>query len=209
MSMRHPLETDLALYATGDLSLGLRLKTLLHVRGCNDCRARVEAFRLDQDRLLDTAEELPPGVNWDRLAAEMKANIRVGLVAGECVSLGAEQDAPASVWNWKPAAAVGGLMLVFTAAWVLNLPPSDVDVLQRAWNRAATGKAGVPVMQDRGPVVAASSEGIEFRENGSALGVSTGAAKPIAVSVSFNGSASARYVDDDTGQVTIATVYTQ
>ena len=70
-------------------------------------------------------------------------------------------------------------------------------------------KAGIPVDQDSGPVVSASSKGIEFRENGAALGVSTGQAPPVAVSVSFSGSASARYVDDDTGQVTIATVYTQ
>jgi hypothetical protein len=207
--MRHPLETDLALFATGDLSLGARLMTSLHVRGCGECRARVEAFRLDQERLMDTAGELPVGVNWDRLAAEMRANIRVGLAAGECVSVAADRVAAPPAWNWKPAAAVGGLMLVFTAAWLMNLPSSDVDVLQRAWVRATSGKAGMPVDQEHGPVVAASSAGIEFRENGAALGVSTGAAPPVAVSVSFSGSASARYVDDDTGQVTITTVYTQ
>lgn len=214
MSNRHPLETDLALFATRDLPWGAQLMTSLHVRGCPDCRARVEAFRLDQERLLDTLDELPPGVNWDRLAAEMKANIRVGLAAGECVSLvvdqaSVEQEAPRATWNWKPAAAIGGLMVVFTAAWLMNLPSSDFDVLQRAWTRATSGKAGLPVDPYRGPVVAASSQGIEFRENGAALGVSTGNAPPVAVSVSFSGSASARYVDDDTGQVTITTVYTQ
>ena len=209
MSVRHPFESELALFASGDLSFGQRLMTSLHVRRCTECRGRVEAFRLDRERLFDTADELPANLNWDRLAAEMKANIRVGLAAGECVSLGAEREAPASVWNWRPAAAIGGLMLVLTAAWMLNVPSSDIGVLQRAWTRAASGKAGVPVEQDHGPVVAASSEGIEFRENGAALGVSTGDAPPVAVSVSFSGSASARYVDDDTGQVTIATVYTQ
>lgn len=205
---QHPLEADLALYATGDLPFGARIATGLHLQGCVECRGRMEAFRLDLGRLHDTADEMPPGVHWDRLAREMKANIRVGLAAGECVSQGAEVQQPAA-WNWKPAAAIVGLMVVFGVAWMMNLPSSDVDTLQRAWNRATSGKAGMPVDQDHGPVVAASSEGIEFRENGAAMGVSTGDAPPVAVSVSFNGSASARYVDDDTGQVTIATVYTQ
>ncbi|MFM2124206.1 MAG: hypothetical protein RL328_657 [Acidobacteriota bacterium] len=206
--MKHPFETELALFATGDLPFAERLKTWAHVRGCNDCRARVEAFRLDQQRWQDSANELPPGVNWDRLASEMKANIRVGLAAGECVSNGVEAR-PVSAWNWKPVAVVAGLMVVFTAAWTVNLPSSDLDTIQRAWNRVRSGKAGIPVDQDSGPVVSASSKGIEFRENGAALGVSTGKKPPVAVSVSFSGSASARYVDDDTGQVTIATVYTQ
>ncbi len=46
-------------------------------------------------------------------------------------------------------------------------------------------------------------------KNGSAMGVSSSNTQPVATSVSFNGSASARYVDDDTGQVTISTVYVQ
>ena len=204
--MKHPLTTDLALYATGDLSLETRARTWLHVRSCHDCRAQVDAFQLDQQRWSDTADELPPGVNWDRLASEMKANIRVGLAAGECVSNSAEAPR-VPTWNWKPIAAVAALLVVFTGAWMMNLPSTDVATIQRAWTRAVTGKAGIPV--DQGPVVAASPAGIEFRENGAALGVSTGDAPPVAVSVSFSGSASAHYVDDDTGQVTIATVYTQ
>ena len=208
MSQAHPFETELALYATGDLPFAERMKTWAHIRGCQHCRAQVEAFRIDQMRWRDTADELPPGVNFDRLVAEMKANIRVGLAAGECVSNNAEAR-PSLGWNWKPVAAIAGLMIVFTAAWTLNLPSSDFDTVQRAWNRVRAGKAGIPVDQDSGPVVSASSKGIEVRENGAALGVSTGQAPPVAVSVSFSGSASARYVDDDTGQVTIATVYTQ
>ena len=103
-------------------------------------------------------------------------------------------------WNWKPAAAFAGLALVFGAAWWLNMPARDTAILTKAFGISA---------DDRGPVVEASSYGIEFRENGSGLGVSTSDAKPVASSVSFGGSASARYIDDDTGQVTIATVYVQ
>jgi hypothetical protein len=199
MSVQHPFDTELALYASGDLGGWDRIKTALHVRGCQTCTESVEGFRLDLVTLRDSAGEMPVGVNWDRLSAEMSANIRVGLAAGECVAPAARASAP-SAWNWKPAAAVAGLVLVFGAAWWLNIPSNDNAVLGRAFGIA---------VEDRGPVVEASTGGIEFRENGSALGVSTSDAQPIATSVSFGGSASARYVDDDTGQVTITTVYVQ
>jgi hypothetical protein len=198
MSNRHPFDTDLALYAGGDLTGWDRIATAFHVRGCDRCRETVEAYKQDQQQLLDSAGELPPGVNWDRLSAEMTANIRVGLAAGECVAP-ASPEIGSAPWNWKPAVAFSALALVFSAAWWLNMPPHDWAVISKAFSG--------PVAEDRGPVVEASSAGIEFRENGSAMGVSSSNAKPVATSVSFGGSASARYVDDDTGQVTISTVY--
>jgi hypothetical protein len=48
-----------------------------------------------------------------------------------------------------------------------------------------------------------------LRKDGGALGVSQDAAKLMTVSVSTQGSASAHYVDQDTGQVTITSVYAQ
>jgi len=200
MSTQHPFDTELALYAGGDLRGWDRVKTAVHVRGCEACRASVAAFQFDQQRLLDSANELPAGLDWDRLASEMAANVRVGLAAGECIGPVVGSETQATGWNWKPAGAFAGLTMVFAAAWWLNVPASDTAGLRRAFGF---------VHEDRGPVVEASSRGIEFRENGSVLGVSTSAAQPVVTSVSFGGSASARYVDDDTGQVTIATVYVQ
>lgn len=190
MSGRHPFDTDLALYAGGDLRGWDRVKTAVHVRRCPACQAGIVGFRSDREQLREAAHELPAGVNWDRLSAEMAANIRVGLAAGECVAPVTRAPANA-VWNWKALAASAGMAAVFAAAWWLNMP---------SLNRT--------VVEDRGPVLEASSEGIEFRENGSSLGVSTSDARPVATSVSFGGSASARYVDD-AGQVTITTVYVQ
>lgn len=187
----HPFETELALYAGGDLRGWERFKTALHVRGCESCQTKIAAFRQDQEELRASADDMPAGVNWDRLAAEMGANIRVGLAAGECVAP-AVREPVSSIWNWKPAAACAALVMVFGAAWWLNMPALRI------------GSA-----EDRGPVLEASSEGIEFRENGSGLGMSSSSSQPVATSVSFGGSASARYVDGDTGQVTITTVYVQ
>ena len=55
-------------------------------------------------------------------------------------------------------------------------------------------------------VVSVNEKGIELQENGSSLGISQGSAPPLAVSVNAQGSASARYIDADTGQVTITSV---
>ncbi|MEO8098744.1 MAG: hypothetical protein ABI811_13665 [Acidobacteriota bacterium] len=211
--MKHPLVTDLALHASGDLSGWQRFVTTLHCNRCEQCRGKIQGFLLDRERMLAGREELPEGLDWDRLSAEMTANIRVGLAAGECVSpLSSHESQKASLftgWNWRPAAAIAGLMVVFAGAWSLNLPSSDSAAIGRVFQNITRGSRPTAIGEDRGPVVQASSEGIEFRENGSTLGVSSSGSQPVAVSVSFSGSASARYVDNDTGQMTITTVYVQ
>jgi len=71
----------------------------------------------------------------------------------------------------------------------------------------ATGRR-VP-QEERGPVVGASSSGVEVLENGGRMGIEQSGLHPVMYSVSTQGSASARYVDQDTGQVTITAVYDQ
>jgi len=144
-------------------------------------------------------------LDWERLSAEMAANIHVGLAAGKCVALtGAPEKKLVMSWVWQPIAAMAALALVVSAAWWLNVPASDRVALYRVFR-------GLPVhaIEDRGPVVAATSEGIEFRENGSSLGVGLSGAQLVETSLSVGGSASARYVDDDADQVTITAVYVQ
>jgi hypothetical protein len=201
----HVQETELALYASGDLSLWRTAAVRLHTTGCGSCRARVEAYRLDRRRLKQEAAEMPPGVNWDQLAAEMTANIRVGLEAGECV---APRRKKRIAWGWQAAAAAAGITLLVGAALWLNFPMSDKEALGRAMGQLIHGVSS-GYHEEPGPVVEASSAGIELRENGNALKISQGALRPVAVSVSAQGSASARYVDADTGQVTITSVYVQ
>lgn len=202
MSMRHPFDTDLALYAGNDLTGWKHLSTAWHVRNCADCRASVESFRDVQQQWAATADDLPEDVHWDKLSAEMTANIHLGIAAGECVATASERAAADArrAWNWHPAAVVAGLVLVFAAAWWLNMPPRGSE------RGVRPSLASFPVFEDHGPVVAASYEGIQASENGSSLGVNMNGA-PVAVSVSFGGSATARYVNEDTGAVTIATVY--
>lgn len=202
---RHPQETDLALFVSNDVSLWKRIAVRVHSSHCDDCRVRIEAYRLDRQRRKREAADLPAGIHWERLAAEMTANIRVGLAAGECVAPKARKHA--ALAGWRPAAAAAAVVVLLAGAWWLNLPASDTQSLGRAMQALVHGRPGVP--EERGPVVAASSKGIELRENGGSLAISEGSSLPVAITVSAPGSASARYVDGDTGQITITSVYVQ
>src|SRR5579875_1732953 len=193
----HPAETDLALYVSRDLPLWRRIRVGWHVSRCRWCRQMAEIYRGVRIRLRETASEMPAGVNWNQLAAEMTANIRVGLAAGECV---APRKRRTAALGWRPAAAMAALAALLICAWVLNMPSSATQELGR----------GAAAREGRGLVVELSSSGIELRENGSTvLGVSRDQARLVGVSASVEGSASARYVDDDTGQMTITSVYAQ
>jgi len=204
---RHVAETDLALYVSGDLSLLDGALVRVHAARCERCRSTAETYRADRARVREIAVEMPQGLDWDGLAAEMTANIRVGLAAGECV---APRRRKAAGIGWRPAAAMAGLAVLLATAWWLNMPPSTTQALGRAFSAIAHGRNNTElVMEPRGPIVEATSSGIEVRENGRTFGVSQGRAVPVAVSVSVQGSASARYVDSDTGQMTITSVYAQ
>ncbi len=200
--MRHPDEAKIALYAGRDLGLLERLSIGRHLVGCEDCRARMEAYRQDRQDLREAAGELPTGLDWDRLAAEMTANIRVGLEAGECVG---EPVRPQPRPAWKPAFAGVALALVLVGGWYLNFPVEQRSSLARGigriWNRTAPADETVSLEATR--------NGIRVSQNGSALTImNPGDAQPVVV-VSTTGALRARYVDDDTGQVTVTNVYAQ
>jgi hypothetical protein len=208
---RHLSEGDLALYASGDLAFGLSLLARLHMSQCVGCRERLAEYTGDREAVRIMAGELPANVQWDRLSAEMTANIRVGLAAGECVAprVG-RRDIPV---GWRVAAAVTGFSFLLVAAWWLNMPPAETASLHRAFQRIAQARpwqgGRFAALEDSGPVVEATATGIGLHENGASLRMSQGAARPVAVSLSVQGAARARYIDSDTGQVTITSVYAQ
>jgi hypothetical protein len=211
--LKHPAEYALALYSSGDLALWQRLQVRLHTSRCETCRNIVAAYRADKV-WIEEADQIPEGVNWDRLAAEMTANIRVGLAAGECVAPRSRTRpfwSSASTWQWKPVASVLGVMALLTGAWWLNTPAAQNESLFRAFRAVAHRGASFAEEPGRpqGPMVEVTPAGIKLFENGGALGVDQGGLRPVAVSVDAQGSASARYVDTDTGQVTITSVYVQ
>ncbi|HLH44741.1 MAG TPA: hypothetical protein VKV74_17265 [Bryobacteraceae bacterium] len=216
--IRHAKETDLALFASGDASPWRSLCLRLHLGRCLQCREVAEAYRADREWLKEESSRMPPGVDWEHLAAEMTANIRVGLEAGECVAPRRRRRAGPRFrsrrmrlqlsFGWAAAAAAAGMMLLIGAALWLNFPPADKEVLGRAMSQLFHGR-GIMESEESGPMVEASDSGIVLRGNGGSLKISQGELRPVAVSVSAQGSASARYVDDDTGQMTITSVYVQ
>jgi anti-sigma factor RsiW len=215
-STLHIAETDLALYVSGDLGLLRRASVRFHVGRCERCSRRVEAYRADRSRVKEIASEMPEGVNWDRLAAEMTANIRVGLAAGECVARPRQRKRPAGnlTVHWRPAAIATAAVVLLTVAWMVNMPPGTTQELGRAMGSVLRGSSvsggfvqpGIVYAQS--PVVVANQLGIELRENNHVMGASQDEL-PVSVSLSVQGSASARYVNADTGQMTITSVYVQ
>jgi hypothetical protein len=119
--MKHPSQATLALQAGGDLGFFARWRTERHLRQCERCRAEVEAFATARRIAPDLAEipELP----WNRLAAEMKANIHLGLVAGECVRSGERpvRDIPLFA-GARAIAALAGIGALLVTGIILERP---------------------------------------------------------------------------------------
>ncbi len=188
--MKHPDVKSLALYAGGETGVFGRWRAAAHLASCQECRREVEAFRRTRAVLRAAAADLPPGSDWAEMEAEMKANIRLGLAAGEIVN--GPIAAPQRL-GWRAAAGVAMATLMVVAGWFLNVPRPG---------RLAEVRA-------QGVVLEATQAGLEVRENGRALTMLQPASTPVTYSVSAAGSLRARYVDGDTGQVTITNVYAQ
>lgn len=190
--MKHPGEQDLALYAGGELPLRRRCELFWHLRACQPCRSEVESFRSLRSELREGANALPPGLNWSRLAEEMKANIRVGLAAGECVG---PAEAPQRISPWRVAALAAPLVLLLLAGiW-----------LEHARVKAPAG----PPAWVEGTVLETASGGIELRQGDRILSLRHPDAGNVTYTGSAQGSLRARYVDAETGQVTIQNVYAE
>jgi hypothetical protein len=220
--MKHPSSAQIALFAGGDLGRWERWLIARHVSHCAECRHETQALRdacLELRELADQMPELPNGLTWNRLAEEIKGNIRVGLEAGEAIALFDRplRTKPRLGWpglSWNAALVVLGAMVIFAVAFWTSLPPQQAEHLLTSLERIRTERIGT-LLHSSAPtagaaqedvVLEASSSGIQVRENGRAMSLiphSDGAT----VSVSMHGSAGVRFVDADTGQVTTNKVY--
>jgi hypothetical protein len=156
------------------------------LRRCEACRRQAEGFAADHGFLADESERLDSALNWHQLAAEMRANIQVGLQAAECV---APAEGPPLKLGWRAAAALASITLVIVSGWLLHLPR--------------------PAASPEGPLVAATSNGIQVKEQDGALTLLHVSAEPVFFSAQTDGAMSAHYVDDETGMVTVNNVYVQ
>src|ERR1700733_14583340 len=135
--MRHPGPAQLALFSGGDLGRWERWRIARHVGHCAQCRAEVHDLQdarsqlrqlsLGVDGLPNGAAGLPNGLNWDRIAEEMKGNIRVGLAAGEAIALFDKPVRSRRHFRWNAALVGMGAIAIFAVAFWTSLPPQQAD----------------------------------------------------------------------------------
>ena len=185
----HPSEQDLVLYSSGDLAILDKLRVRWHVRSCGRCSKEVASVHALTASLRSRSDEMPAGLQWERIAAEMTANIHLGLEAGECV--GPAPTRRAQRMSWRPAVVMAGMSAVLIGAWWLNPPRVERQQIAEA----------SPVQ------ISTSVGGLQVKGNGSALILMHTRGQQSPIIVSTPGSLRARFVDQDTGQVTINHVY--
>jgi len=180
----------------------------LHVSNCTECRAQLEEFRELRSLVKDTAPALPETLDWDRLSAEMTANIHLGLAAGECISGPVRVEQPKHLTGWQPASVLAGVALVIGLAWWTNSQQPYISTNMTATNQKKTIVATIPV---QGVLLETSSSAIKVNDHGRELSLLHPSDKEshVVTSVSLQGSVRARYVDSETGQVTINNAYVQ
>jgi hypothetical protein len=191
--MHHPNETDLALFAGNDLGRLARLRVGWHLRTCGKCQQEVTEF---SSLRAETVRNAPsPDVNWDRLAAEMKANIRLGLEAGECIAPLQSRQRAHSPWAW----------VAFATAALMAVAAGGEIWINHQWSANGTAPAVasvVPLPQE--VVLEVRDSGIQMRDGDSVTNELRNNNRGAVVhTVNAQGGVGARYVDRETNMVTV------
>lgn len=186
--MRHPNQAALALHAGGDLAFFARWRVERHLTRCERCRHEVAAFSEFRAMLPELAE--PPDLPWNRMAAEMRANIRLGLAAGECVRPGERPLREHPFFTGARAAVAMASMAALVVTGLMLERPS-------------------PVLSNEGRVVESTTGGIQVREGSGAFRLMNTGDRNVTYSVGAGGSVSARYVDSNADGVTINRIYAE
>jgi hypothetical protein len=187
--MNHPAENDLALLAGEDAGRIQRFLLDRHLKVCADCRQKIAEYRVLRAEL---AELELPEVNWNFLAADMRANIRLGLEAGACVgpTRGLKRLSP---------------RLVVAFASLLAIVGSSVLVREtRPLYHSST-----PPVANATPVLRSTEWGVELRTGSNSLTLLNHQGDATNQTVSANGDIGARNIDGETSAVTINHVYLQ
>jgi hypothetical protein len=187
--MKHPNQATLALQAGGDLGFFARWLTERHLARCPQCREELAAFESVRDVLPELAEI--PDIQWNRMAAEMRANIRLGLAAGECVR---QAEGP-----MRGGRVFTGLRAAVAMASIAAVVATGV-MLQNSAPQIADTRT---LLQSTDTGVQAGSGDQAFRLMNSGVSV-----QDVTYSVGAK-SVGARYVDPKTGYVTINSVYAE
>lgn len=197
MSQYHPPETDLALLAGGDCSSWRTFLLHRHLARCGDCRDILSSYTELRSAVAEnTGTGFPADpARWDRLAAEMRANIRVGLAAGECVREIPPRNILLRPRAWNPQLVMGtalALLLAGAGVFLRGLLPREnaPDVVHAA-------------------VVQSTGAGVEVRTGTGSMTLLNHGTEGGNQTVTSDGAIRASYVDGNTGTVTVTSVYVE
>ena len=194
--MTHPDQVTLALHAGGDLGPIARWRPSRQMAHCDRCREDVAAFT-GTIEILPQLSEMPE-VPWSRLSAEMKANIRLGLAAGECVRPGEVALRTSLFSGARAAVALASVAALLVTGLMLEHP-----VARSNFSRFESR------LFENGTVLESTKDGIEVGRGRQALQLRHAGASGVTYSVGAEGSIGARYLDPKTGYVTINNVYVE
>jgi hypothetical protein len=188
---RHPSLDQLALLSGGEMGLWSTFVLRRHTGRCPQCQTELAALQRASLMLRETSLTMPVGLDWNRLAGEMKANIRLGLAMGEIAnSVTSRQPLEVDPRRWQAAAVAASLAFVLFSGWFLSRPHDFYRTLEP-------------------PVASVTYDGIGVAERGSPMTLLAPLAETATTSAEFGGGVQARYVNADSGQVTIHHVFTE
>lgn len=199
----HPGPAMLALFSGGDLPWKEMWRMRRHVNRCEQCEQRVGEFRSAKQELRREAQSqtltaFEAIADWNVLEREMLGNIAVGVAAARCI------DKVRRGRSFLIKGAVfAALITLFVAGWITHIPKEDTVHLASSIRQII----GLERPQITGIQLKTTPDGIAVRAQGATLTIMHPASA--VVSVSGPSSMSARYIDEETGQVTITKVYAQ
>jgi len=199
----HPGPATLALFSGGDLAWKDLLRLRRHLNHCEQCEQIVAEFRaakaeLKREARTETLTAFEAIVDWGVLEREMLGNIAVGVSAARCI----EKVRRGRSFLIK-SAVFTALLTLFAAGWITHVPKEQTAHLAASIRQII----GLERPQITGTQLRTTPDGIAVRAQGATLTIM----HPPSAVVFLSGpsSMSARYVDEETGQVTITKVYAQ
>jgi hypothetical protein len=204
----HPDTKLLALYASADLPLLTRLRVRHHIWRCAACEEQVAQFRsasaeLRREAKTSTLTDCEAALDWARLEREMLGNIAVGVAAARCI-----ENVGRRRMLSRGALVTAGLVVLFVAGWFTHIPPEQNRHLAATLRRIT----GLGEAQPSGTIIESTPNGIAVRTQGATLTLMHPSSAVVSLagsSASGSSAVTARYLDEDTGQVTITKVYGQ
>lgn len=199
----HPGAALLALFSNGDLPWRDLWRLRRHVNHCDECEKRVAEFRaakaeLRREAHTETLTAFEAIADWAVLEREMLGNIGVGVAAARAI----DKVRRGRSFLIK-GAVLAALLALFVAGWITHIPSEQTAHLTASIRQII----GLDRPQAAGTLLKTTVDGIAVRAQGVTLTI----IHPPSAVVALAGpeSVSARYVDDETGEVTITKVYAQ